>query len=499
MLCWIIFAFFSTNLNCSYVEIEGISIPSTSEKQQSFDIMAGKYYWFEFENEVFLLHFDNKLETHENPFLVFILIEDAKSERWLEVENNHLLITAFDDFFIMSSFFSLLPNNENRKYYNFSVNTDYNIRLDGEIKLDGKKISITLDSILTELTNFVSVLQQVKIGTLFWRCFYKVENLFYELVLEGTYILYQENFENPNASFSFRIGNLVELSVSVFEVRFLKEKALLHNNSSFFKIYPKKYVQLFEKNAYRSRHFFTIPSAYIVFNFEENKNQQFQFVFERTHMNDEETDKPAIERLPHSGQRTYVFKNDNKKEVTIEIPTYYIGQKTELSLLLVSLKFIAEDSLCRFKRKHFFTICKYDFRNEENGFNIYASSPYYFWLSFTVENRNLVFRVTKVTDVIGKEYSSVSIGIAETQKGSDNKSLSTTLDGAAVYDERSTVVLTEKRTYKQEPNLEKCNKKHISYGLTCLILLIVCCSVGGTLFCFRKKHPKRKFYKKKTC
>ena len=151
--------------------MEGISVPFAFEKQQTFDIMAGKYYWFEFENEVFLLHFDNKLETHENPFLVFILVEDAKNERWHETENNQLLITAFDDFFITSTFFSLLPNNENRKYYNFSVNTDYNIRLDEEIKLDGTNISITPDSILIKLTNFVSVLQQVKIGTVFtkWR------------------------------------------------------------------------------------------------------------------------------------------------------------------------------------------------------------------------------------------------------------------------------------------------------------------------------------------
>ena len=130
---WIFFAFFLQNVNCPYLEIEGESGPFTFEKPYTSDILSGKYYWFEFENKVFLLHFNNKLETHGNPFLLFISIMNTKEKRWYEIENNQLLLTAFNNFQKSSTFVSLMQNKQNRNRYKFVVDIYYDLGLHGEI------------------------------------------------------------------------------------------------------------------------------------------------------------------------------------------------------------------------------------------------------------------------------------------------------------------------------------------------------------------------------
>ena len=342
MITWIIFTILLKNLNFPYIEIEGKLDTFMSERHHSFNINSGKYYWFEFENKIHLLYFNNNLETHENPFLLLILIIDAKGKRWYEAENNQLLLTAFDNFHTTSAFFSLLPNEQNRNCYEFMAEIYFKQKLYGEIKLTNTIIFINLDYRLNELENYNLLLQHVKVGTLFWHRFYQLENLFFELVLETYYIVYQEDLRNLYTNSSFRVGSLVEISLGVFEVLFVREKVFLKNRQFFFELYPKKNSCLSLRNAYYSSHFFTNSSVRIQFDFKEDERQQFKFFFEETLMDAWETGELYTEGLLHIGQRTYVFRNDLQEIITVEIPTYDIRGIDNISILLISLKFVTE-------------------------------------------------------------------------------------------------------------------------------------------------------------
>ena len=221
------------------------------------------------------------------------------------------------------------------------------------------------DFMLNELTNYTELLQHVKTGTLSWNRFYKIGNYLYELVLETYYVNYKEDPQQLNTSLSFRAGSLIEISVGVFEIHVVKEKTFLSDRHSFFELYPKRNIRSDRQNIYDSSDFITKPPIHIVFNSNKNKNQQFQFFLKDMSTEENETENPKIERLPRNGYRNYMFKND-EKYIRIEIPTYYIGQKAELSMMLISLKFSVEDSIYHLGEKYSTTIYKYKFAETNN-------------------------------------------------------------------------------------------------------------------------------------
>ena len=169
------------NRNCFYATFKGFAESSISETTLRPEIKPKVYYFFELENGFYLAYFDNTSEHHENPFILLLMIPEAQDKEWSDPDSCQLLTTAFDEFYKNSAFLSLLPSEQNQKYYRILA-TIKNVTIKGEFYLGNNGTSFLAKGFaLQRFIDCVPLLNSVKIGTLSSNHFYKVEDILYGL------------------------------------------------------------------------------------------------------------------------------------------------------------------------------------------------------------------------------------------------------------------------------------------------------------------------------
>ena len=96
------------------------------------ELESFKYYWFNFQDKIYLIHFENNPNFNRVPFLFLLLVPEAKPEIWLKSRYDNTVLNAFDNLQINSFFISFLPNQQNMNCYNIPIAIDH-IDMDLEV------------------------------------------------------------------------------------------------------------------------------------------------------------------------------------------------------------------------------------------------------------------------------------------------------------------------------------------------------------------------------
>ena len=161
------------------------------------------------------------------------MVPGAKDKSWPDIEDDQLLIKAFNNFYETSAFLSLLPNEQNRKFYSIFINID-NRPIHGWAKLEGSTLFMFLHFPLQKLVNHNPLLEQTKICTLSWYCFYKVKNTYYGFFMKTYFIFYQEQNAHAESVVTFRAADLNEPGNLFFTPNVHRGKVFLMIKISFY-------------------------------------------------------------------------------------------------------------------------------------------------------------------------------------------------------------------------------------------------------------------------
>ena len=480
------------NINSLYTEIEGVLEPVGHDYLTSSQLEPKKYYWFEIESEICILYFDNSLEFHKRPFLLFIVISEISSETWSEQNICQCLKNTFNIFYKTSEFFSLLPNEQGRNIYVLPRKFLW-LGIYGEIELGKMKSYIRMDYLLKPLNTCTSLLETVQIGTIFWNDFYNLNDIFHILFIETYYILYKDIDESSKTVTLFRNGNVIEVAFALFHTKSLKGKFVVSDTKYPIAIICEKNVSVYVRNKYSFIVLVPSPTQItIAFDLQKNKTKQFRLFYGDTELK-KCVAMPPIEKLSRVNHRVYSLKNRIQKKMTIEVPVYFFENKVKLSKLVLGFKFIQEKFEVLTKVRVFFKL--FNFSEKENCIPIYFESErYHVCFSYIIGSGIVAFKVTRVKDSKLDDLKIVEKEPIRTLEATQTDMHSAFVDGIIIYNKDFFETLTDCDYLNEQENkpiqFNEVNK-HIS-----VYLLIVFVTVGGLFYRHRKRTYNNRRFKK---
>ena len=505
MFSRIIYIFLLHKTKCFYAELEGFPHQTNQKRDSNLKLEPKVFYWFEVKNEIHLVYFDNSLNFHERPFLLFVVVPGANRTTWFNSRNCQLFSTTFDNFYRNSAFFSLLPNEPSKNLYKFSTEI-WGSTIDAEIEL-GETTTLSIAS--SEVKNFAfctSLLEKIKVGTIASSRFYEVEDDLYGLFVETYYIVYQDIDESLRTVNFFRTADLVEIGYVLFQTSLKEESLFLTGNEYSIKTNCIQKIAACSKNKYSFLFFFPFFSeSGVVFDLKENKEKQYWF-FSNDKKVYKEIDTPSIERLLQIGTNRYSLKNKFDGKVSAELPVYCFGEELELSGLMFMLKLTRAKTFGELYEERIF-FAQFDFNETINSSWVYFNNiSYHLTFSYTIEDSNIVFGIDRVKIKNSNECVLIegeTIGKIEPVK---RNSALAFLGGAIIYNHDVTVLLTnsnhssttvtkfefdtKEQTYSEKTSCRQ--KDKVIKTSVILILLGVCLFVGRLFYCFNKSTKKEK-------
>ena len=421
--------FFLGTLRGLYKELEGFERSNIQKRNFNSNIEPKIYYWFKFGSKNFLLYFDNTLDFHRRPFLLFLVIPETKYIDWSTKNGCQSLKNAFDNFYETSAFLSLLPNEQNRDFYKISI-TILDSTIDGELGLEFSSISVNFDFTLIKLNNCISLLKTVKIGTMSWNRFYKENDKSYGLFIETYYLLYQNTIDQSNTAILFRTADLIEVGLIVFQTISVKGKVYLSDTNKFFKTHSQLNVRAHGTNKYN------LEIYTVIFELLENKRKPFNFFVDGKEPS-KIIGKPLIGKLPERKQRTFLLENQSKEKLEIQVPGYFLDRKLEGMDFFIRIKLIygafkKDPEINIFFRKLSLTGLVYFWIH----FSSYRNSYTIIFFNYEVKDGSINFKITKVLFPSTKE-TFYPLGNVETYEPIKNNTLSGFLSGAVLPDQKS--------------------------------------------------------------
>ena len=485
------------NSDCTYLEIEGVSETSTMGSFLKSETKSGKFYWFEWLNEIYLFYYENNQKAHRTPFLLFVVIPDARNRHWPYTENYRLLEKAFDDFHQTSAFVSLLPNTQNRNFYSFLVVINSNL-VCGLVKVDDSLVFMSENFTLTTLTNHTNILTDFKLGTLSSRRFYESNNKFYGLFMEVYYVIYKDQNEKLESVFLFRTGSLIEIALVSFKTYFTKGKIFLEDRDGVFEFRFIKNIKPREKNTYILRVFHPVRFITVYFDLKENKSKQFEFYFAYIFNLENNIARPKFEKLFQTGKNIFFFESDFKAAHTIEIeiPSYFIAQKLDVSKLIVPFKIIQKKAgKVYMVDVHFL---KYNFVEKKNIYRFNSKIFYYLHFGYFVEINKLFFVITKITNSNKEPTNLKQIASVESYDKTERTRFDMFLSGTIIYYQDSVVILEPNEVYTKEFKIKPVMKDESKQSYDKNNITVICLLVGLVLvgICFASKWLFHIFKKK---
>ena len=502
----IIYIFLLHNIECFYAEVEGFMNLNNQEREPISKLEPRTFYWFELNNRISLLYFDNGLEFHERPFLLFILVSWADKNSLSNPKNCQLFTaTTFNNFYANSAFFSLLPNEEQKNSYKISTEL-MKLKISGEVELKNTGTFIAVSFELNVFSACVSLMKTVKIGTLAKNRFYHVEDTLYGLFVETYYIIYQSPDENSNAVNLFRNADLVEIGYTKFETSSEKGKVFLIGDDYTIQINLLQNVKSEEKNRYILGALFPLsPENSVVFDLKENKEAQLQFFLDNRRVY-EEIAMPAIEKLSRVGTKCYLLENSLKKKTDIELPIYFFGKEMELSKLVFMFKLIRRKKLGGLSESRtFFAI--YSFNEEANSCQLFFDQillEVYF--NYKIQNGEIIFEIDEIETDTEIEYELTQKGTKKIERVK-RKGFSAFLEGAIIYNRSGVVSIADpdyttsyeskSSTKEQKSSKEFKQKYHFIFFLMIFVVLVFFLFIGRLFYRQKKKYSKRRLNKDK--
>ena len=419
-----------TKISCSYTELEEKEKPVTLQKNLLRTVAPSKFYWFEYQTIIYLLHFEVNPEFHRNAFVLLLSVPKAKAGTWFESRDDKSLADALNYFRNTSAFLSLFSNKPDRNYYSASVTVNHK-KMEVRLVLEKHRMFVESESEVKEHTEYTYLLNFVKIGTKFWDCFYREKDHFQKLFVQIYYIIYPKTIGGSNSVSLFRVGNVTEISFFAFQTELVKEKTFL---KSLERVYEMKLKSKCRENrtdliTFDIIHLSVIFRLYI--NLEEN----------RLEMNTEslillkQTTKPELQKLSQTGHNTYFLEDENRGKLAIELPIYFIKNKLEISKLFILFRVVIE----KLDKTSETTICSklFKFQKKQNFYSFDVAKYYLVYVEYGVENNNLVFRVPKISDVFGKMRILKPKLICQSLEIVNKHFISIFLNGMIIYDPSS--------------------------------------------------------------
>ena len=65
-----------------YLEVEGQKEPNELRRNLFRQLISKEYYWFEYQERIFLLYFEKTFDFSANPFILLLAVPDTRSETW---------------------------------------------------------------------------------------------------------------------------------------------------------------------------------------------------------------------------------------------------------------------------------------------------------------------------------------------------------------------------------------------------------------------------------
>ena len=489
-----------------YKEVEGFSDSARHTRFIYSKVESKSYYWFEKENEVYVLYFDNTLEFHERPFLLFLIVPGADKKSWTGHDNCQLLTDAFDNFHKTSVFFSFLSNEQNKNFYDLSTNfLESNTFV--EIELRETKTFMRTDFVLERFKDCASLLATVQVGTVFWNQYYKLGDNFFGLFVETYYLLYRETEETSETLTLFRNADLVELVFVSFQVSVLDGKFVVSDIGHSTAIIVKENITVYTRN----KHTFVVlvPSPAkidIVFDLKENKAKQFQ-LFRDDKKTYEYIGAPPVKKLLRVDQKVYLFENRFRRKISIEVPVYFFGKSLELSKLVIGFQLIQESFDGFSKVSTFFRIFSY--KEKEKCTRVYfEGETYNVCFSYNIESGKFAFKLTRIRVLNTEELAFLEKETTETLKPTKFGLVKSFVDGLIIYNKDSFEVFSDSGHSKEKEStsirkgaLDTFNKRYTYmnvYLVISLVLLVVFVLIGRLFYqCRKKKHNNKRFKKSK--
>ena len=490
-----LFLFLLQPTNCIYIEVRGKAEANKSLHFVSAVIEPGKYYWFEVAENIYLVYFDINSKLHKNPFILIMAVPRAKKTQWPFLENERVLVDAFDDFDRTSTFISLLPNKQNNIHYSIMLEFE-DAEIHTDVELGTTIVLKGYGFCLEKVIDSVPLLEHAQIGTKTWSIFYQEGDHYYALFAEVYYVAYKETVERPNALTSFRTAELIEVTVIKFQTNTEHGQLFLSNESRFFEIDTNKNANMYFKNSYSFLVSFPFSVCGLIFPVEADKTQQILFFFAKTKLS-KQAKRPAIEKLTQTGASVYFLEKNSEKAIELEVPVYFFGQSREVSRLVVLFRFVLVKQNNVVEVYTFFRT--YDFAKKENVFYFQVVEDCWLFFDHFIENGKVFFKLTKMVKLKEKDSVFVPAEVGETCDVIEKDNVSAFLNGAIIYDPQSVVLLTSSVSYakmdKRTSDLKNGSKslgQKYKIGSLCLLLLFL--FFAGLFFVrrFRKKLAKKK-------
>ena len=469
----------SKNINCFYEEIESVSTTSAQPEISNSGLDPRKYYWFEFEDEIWMTYFENSSDYHKDPFILFFLVPGAKNEDWPHSNNYALLLDTLWNFHQTSAFISLLSNKQETTRFKFSI-TILDKDLDVEFDL-GETLVFLLENIeLYEIVNYSQYLDQVKVGTIYWSQFYKAEDGFFGLFLETYYIAYLQDL---GGTYNSSVANLSRVAYFMLKTSSIGGKDVLIEKVDFsapVSLQKNLEPQIPSWNLYYIFIFYPTPT-YIEtkFNLNEDCTQKIEVSSEDIELK-ETIKEPQIERLRQTGNTLYSFSN-----VKIEVPVFFFGKQLLVSRLffVVKLKLARSDEE---SAKLVTSVEKYDFYEKganRTAFNL--DRRYFVYFTYVIENESIIFQIAKVTDSDDKPFELNKIAVTNSNRTTNVGDIISFINGAIICVENKLVEL-------KEAKIDSNNIKSVVLLCVGLFLIVFLLIISGWLIYYKRKKLKKK-------
>ena len=495
----IISLFLFQNINCFFTEIKGLLKPRGWDTTFKWEIEPEKFYWFELANRIYLAYFNNSSKYHSNPYLLFIVIPEARREDCYIPEFCCLLKSAFDRFYLTSAFLSLLPNKKNAVHYQVLVRIE-DMKIEGEIQLGDKTTFTGKNFKLKGFNLCISLLNSVEIGTKRWHRFYKVKDYFYGLFVETYYVIYRNDSGESETAVLLKTADLVEMSLIKFQTNSVQGEVFLTENENIFEINPKKDTFHHTYNFHVIKMDWSESNYIICFDLEQSGDLEFQSIFEKNKPKEEEVEMPLTKRLSQVGQENYLVKDTKSEKVVVETPSYFIGKKLEVSKLVVPFRVIVSKPNGLSEAQVVFRM--YDFNHKQNHFWFFTTKKHLVCFDYFVKNGKLFFIITDKPKELGYVSITDPVKVVETFKETEMKGVLEFLNGTVIFDRNSAITLTgydpgveERETNSaSEKRFKSVCRRHrnkIVFLLTGLVLATVCFFIKRTNPRFKKKIKQK--------
>ena len=341
----------------------------------------------------------------------------------------------------------MIPNEEKRDYYRIVAEIK-NVIIEAEIHLGNKTLFITNGFELKKFTECAILLNSAEIGVASWNRFYNIQDFFYVLFFKTYYIFYRNPFVKPEPVL-FRTADVTKMYFIGFQTISVQGKLFLVSKRSCFEVETKQNIISLSQNQFTFRTVYSKDEFTVSFYLQNNRNKEFLLTKGNSQLNGEMMPAPSIQKLISTEKRAYLFR-ERDLETTIFIPTYFFGEKLEISKLVVPFLFITEKAGETIKIGFIFRV--YNFGHNENHFWMYLTKNYYFFINHFVENRSIVFKVILVVDILSNSFSMESVKILKLENEEKMGGIFTFLNGAIIYEQNTEVdfIRSDPDTKKQE-------------------------------------------------